>query len=258
MVETAIAGRFKGSTREERKLLYATMYDELFRQVPDHPRLTRRNDEQLTQRANRIKLALVNRFLDKSVLFAEFAPGDCKFAFEVAKHVKWIHGIDISDQSDPADSVPENFNLIIYDGYDLKEINRISFDIVFSDQLIEHFHPEETRLHFELIHRILKVGGKYIFRTPHSFSGPHDISAFFSDEPEGFHLKEWTYIELRKMIMDLNYSKFHTYFSIKRISFRVPYSCFAIFEKIIGLLPKRYMRVAATIFFRSIVAVAIK
>ena len=78
----------------------------------------------------------------------------------------------------------------------LVTIDEESLDIVFSDQLIEHFHPEETELHFRLVNRILKKGGKYIFRTPHALTGPHDISKYFCDEPEGFHLKEWTFSEL--------------------------------------------------------------
>jgi hypothetical protein len=43
LVEKAIADKLKEANREERKLIYETMYDELFEKVPDHPRLKRRN-----------------------------------------------------------------------------------------------------------------------------------------------------------------------------------------------------------------------
>ena len=180
-MEKAIAERLKKANREERKLIYATMYDDLFSQVPDYPRLTRREDKELTVRANKPKLALVSRFLDKSTVFAEFAPSDCRFAVEVAKYVKYVYGIDISDQKGQTNNMPDNFKLIIYDGYDLGEIEDNSIDIIFSDQLIEHLYPKDTKFHFELAYRILKKGGKYIFCTPHAFSGPHDISKYFSD-----------------------------------------------------------------------------
>ena len=137
LVEKAIAKRLMESSCEERKLIYATMYDELFSKVPDHPRLTRRESKQLTAYANKDKLSIVSRFLNKSSVYIEFAPGDCRFSFEVAKHVKYVHGVDISDQRNPADNVPENFKLIVYDGYNLDEIESNSIDIVFSDQLIE-------------------------------------------------------------------------------------------------------------------------
>lgn len=43
LVEKSIAERLKRANREERKRIYREMYDELFRKVPDHPRLTRRS-----------------------------------------------------------------------------------------------------------------------------------------------------------------------------------------------------------------------
>ena len=257
-VEKATAEKLKNSTSEERKLLYSTMYDELFSQVPDHPRLTRRKDEQLTLRANASKLALVRKFLDESVVFAELAPGDCRFAFEAAAYVHHVYGIDISDQRNPDDTAPDNFNLIVYDGYNLDEIEDDSVDVVFSDQLIEHLHPEDTRLHFQLMRRILKPGGKYVFRTPHSLTGPHDISKYFSDVPEGFHLKEWTYRELKKMIKELNYSAFQTYFSAKGLVLRLPYIHFAFWEMFLKLLPGRCRRCVARYMVPSIFAVAVK
>ena len=33
---------------------------------------------------------------------------------------------------------------------------------------------------------ILTAGGVYLIRTPHAFTGPHDVSKYFCDEPEGF------------------------------------------------------------------------
>src|SRR6266511_2835190 len=136
LVEKAIAERLKSSSREERKLIYATMYNDLFRQVPDHPRLTQRNDEQLTRIANETKLALVREFLNPSSVFVEFASGDCRFAMEVAKHVTTVYAIDISDQRGQSNEIPGNFTLIIYDGYHLEEIEGGSVDIMFSYNLI--------------------------------------------------------------------------------------------------------------------------
>jgi SAM-dependent methyltransferase len=257
-VEKSIAERLKKSNREKRSLILATMYDELFSKVPDHPRLTRRQSEKLTSLANKSKFAVVRKLLNKSVLFVEFAPGDCRFAFEVAKKVKYSYGIDISDQRNPTDEVPDNFKLIVYDGYNLEQLENNSIDIVFSDQLIEHLHEEDTRLHFELVHRILKVGGKYVFRTPHLLTGPHDVSQYFSYEPECFHLKEWTHTEMKRMLMELEYSGFHTYWNAKGINLRMPNSYFAICELVLGQIPKRYIRSVAKYLIHSLCGVAIK
>jgi SAM-dependent methyltransferase len=258
LVEKSIAKRLKESSREERKLIYATMYEELFSKVPDHPRLTRRESTQLTEISNKDKFSIVSRFLDQSIVFLEFAPGDCRFVIEVAKQVKYAYGVDISDQSNHTDTVPENFELIIYDGYNLDEIESNSIDVVFSDQLIEHLHPDDTKLHFELVHRILKAGGKYVFRTPHSLRGPFDVSKYFSDEPECFHLKEWTYSEINRVLKDLEYTTFFTYRRSKGKFVRYPYLYFAICERFLGLMPKRHIRTAAKRLIPTLCGAAIK
>jgi hypothetical protein len=258
LVEKSIAEKLKKSNIEERKLIYATMYDELFNKVPDHPRLVQRHDDQLTFRSNTSKMVLVKRYFDKSAVFAEFAPGDCRFVMEVSRHFKWAYGIDISDQRNPTDNAPENFKLIIYDGFNLNEIEQNCIDIMFSDQLIEHLHPEDCRHHFKLVHSKLKPGGKYIFRTPHAYRGPSDVSGYFSDEPEGFHLKEWTYMEINALLKDIRYSSIHSFWNAKGINIRTPYIYYKLCEKFLILLPKRYLRYLARYLLPGVIIVAVK
>jgi hypothetical protein len=258
LVEKSIAEKLKKANMRERKLIYATMYDELFKKVPDHPRLMQRDNDQLTLRANIGKMALIRRYFDKSAVFAEFAPGDCRFVMEVAKHFRWAYGIDISDQRNPTHKAPDNFKLFIYDGFDLNEIESNCVDIMFSDQLIEHLHPEDCMHHFKLAHSKLKAGGKYIFRTPHSFRGPSDVSGYFSDEPRGFHLKEWTYFEIKKLLKDITYSNIYLYWSAKGKNLRMPYIYYELCEKLLPLLPRRHLKSLARYLIPSINVVAIK
>lgn len=257
-VEKAIAERLKSVSRDERARIYATMYDELFRQVPDHSRLTRRSDERRTRMANRSKMALVGGFLDHAVTFVEFAPGDCRFSLETAGRVKKVYAVDISDQRAPSTASPDNFNLIVYDGYRLDGVPQNSIDVVFSDQFIEHLHPEDVRLHFELAHSILKSGGKYVFRTPHAFTGPHDVSRYFSDEAEGFHLKEWTYIELRQLLRELRFSEVAALRQVKGTQLRVPYLCVQACEQVLAWLPRARRRLLARYLISSVCMVATK
>ena len=42
-VETALANEIKDAPKKTRLELYRTLYDKLFAQVPDHPRLLKRN-----------------------------------------------------------------------------------------------------------------------------------------------------------------------------------------------------------------------
>jgi SAM-dependent methyltransferase len=258
LVEKAIAEKLKSSNREERKLIYATMYDELFKKVPDHSRIIQRENEQQTQIANKEKLCMVHRFLQPSSIFVEFAPGDCRFAMEVAKYVKITYAIDISDQRGQNNALPDNFNLIIYDGYNLDTIKEKSVDIIFSDQFIEHLHPDDTRLHFELAFKILKPGGKYIFCTPHAFTGPRDISNFFSNRPECFHLKEWTYFELVKLLKELNFSQVRTFRMVKNIPLALPYTFFQICEYLLNPFCQRFKNKLAHYLVPSILIAVTK
>lgn len=258
LLEKSIAERLKNSTREERTQILSTMYDEIFSKVPDHPRLTKRQSEDQTAHANKNKLSLVRKYLNETILFVEFGPGDCRFAFEVAKRVNFSYAVDICDQRNPAVNVPDNFELIIYDGYNVENIEPESIDLVFSDQLIEHIHEDDTRHHFEVVHRILKKGGSYVFRTPHKFTGPHDISKFFSYEPEGFHLKEWTYTEITKLIMEADYASFRTYWNAKGLNIRLPNAYFILCELTLGKIPKRYMRSFARYLIPVLCGVAVK
>ncbi|RJP46347.1 MAG: class I SAM-dependent methyltransferase [Anaerolineaceae bacterium] len=257
-VEKAIAARLMSATREERKVIYAGMYDELFTKVPDHSRLARRRDEAETRRVNRGKFALIRRAIHRSTIFAEFAPGDCRFVMEVAPSVKQAIGIDISDQRNPADPVPENFRLIIYDGYDLGQLPDAGIDVLFSDQLVEHFHPEDTPLHFQTASRILKKGGQYIFRTPHLFCGPHDVSKYFSDTPQGFHLKEWTYAEIRPVLKQAGFTKISAQVMLKRRVFSLPFFYFTAWEGILGRFSHAKIRRLAANLIREIIIVAVK
>lgn len=83
-----------------------------------------------------------------------------------------------------------------------------SYDAVISDQVLEHLHPEDVDAHLRGVRKILKPGARYIFRTPHRFSGPHDVSRVFDcDKPLGMHLKEYTYRELIAAVRQAGYRR---------------------------------------------------
>lgn len=258
LVEKGIAERLKNADRDERTRIYATMYDDLFAQVPDHPRLTRRRNAELTRRANERKFQLVRPYLSAETVFVEFAPGDCRFVTAVAEHVQVAYGVDISDQRGDINASPDNFELLVYDGYTLPQLSAETVHIVFSDDLIEHFHPEDTRLHFELVYRLLRPGGVYIFRTPHAFTGPHDISKYFSDQPAGFHLKEWTYRELRVLLQEVGFNQVHGYWGKRGRLQKLPYAYFAASESLLQNSPKRVHDFLDSRLLPSIIAAATK
>ncbi len=258
LVEKELAERLKASNRENRKVIYSTMYEELFQKVPDHPRLTCRSSSDESAFWNNVKYLLVKKHINNNTVFLEFAPGDCQFAYKMAKIVREVLAVDILDQRSHKELVPDNFKLVVYDGFNLPEIGSGSVDIVFSFQLIEHLHPEDTGNHFELVHRILKPGGKYIFQTPHALSGPYDISKYFSDVAEGFHLKEWTYREIKSLVLKSGFSSFIPRLSTAGIDIKMPFIYFSVIEKIIEQYPGRYRRLISKRLIPMLYGIAIK
>ena len=209
-VEKELGDRMRASTREERTELFSRLYDELFERVPDHPRLTRRETPEESRRGVEARMAILAPQLGADKTLVEFAPGDCRLAYEACRHARRVIGVDISDQRADGEEAPENFQLVVYDGYHV-DIEPESADVVFSYQFLEHLHPDDVPPHFELARRLLRPGGCYVFDTPHALSGPHDISRFFSDTPQGFHLKEWTYRGMFAVLEQAGFSRSFTF-----------------------------------------------
>lgn len=198
-VERELAERVLHATREERKTLYPTLYDELFERVPDHPRLTHQETEEDIQRGVAARLRLLEGLLTPETTFLEIAPGDCNLSLAVCNKVGKVIAADISPQATNMPDQPDNFTFVEYDGYDLP-VDDDSVDVLFSYQFLEHLHPDDVDLHMSMAYRVLKKGGIYVFDTPHRFSGPHDVSFHFETTAKGFHLKEWTFHEMIELL----------------------------------------------------------
>lgn len=257
-VEKDLAERLRNSDRAHRKRVYDTMYDELFSQVSDHPRLTRPNDATRTEKTCSEKYRLIGHLLRPEMAIAEIAPGDCVFLQRIAHRVRLAYGVDISDQRPPSAETPPNMHLIVYDGYDTREIPDGTVDLVFSDQLIEHLHPEDTADHFSFVRRLLRPGGRYVFRTPHALTGPHDVSAYFSDVPLGFHLKEWTYGELDELLRDLGWRIERRYWAVAGHRASLPNLYFRTLEPTLGRLNKRLGRPLSRLLVPTIEVEAVR
>ena len=81
-IERRLARQLREAPKSRRGALYSALYDELFRNVPDHPQL--RRSAELSAREVRRKLALVGRYLSPATRYLEIGPGDCAFARAVA------------------------------------------------------------------------------------------------------------------------------------------------------------------------------
>jgi SAM-dependent methyltransferase len=196
-------------------------------------------------------------FLNRTQTFLEIAPGDCALALAVCQYAREVIAADISDQSAPAARRPDNFRLVVYDGYHLN-LPPASVDLAFSYQFLEHVHPEDVADHFQLMLRLLRPGGVYVLATPHRFSGPHDISAFFSDTPQGFHLREWTYTELRAALLENGFARVCPYRAGRLRTADFWDALERGLERVWGMFPRPWQRRLSRRLFQSVTVAAWK
>ncbi|KKN13980.1 hypothetical protein LCGC14_1000760 [marine sediment metagenome] len=257
VVEKALAKELKAASRAERKKLYIDFYDELFKKVLDHPQLTIKENEEAKRKATNSKMHLLKPYLNKSSTFLEIGAGDCAQSFKVAKYVKKVIAVDVSAEITKSNSEPENFTLVINDGSSIN-VPEKSIDVIYSNQLMEHLHPEDAIFQLKNTYKALKDGGSYICITPHRFSGPHDVSKYFDDVATGFHLKEYSYAELYKIFKDAGFGKMSSMIGRGRFFVKVPIGLQLFVEKILMTLPKKISsKIAHSLIFRLLLGIKI-
>ncbi len=253
-VEKELAARMRASTREERTALFKTLYTELFNRVEDHPRLTRRETAEASRRNLEAQLRLLRPHFPSSgpkPVLVEFAPGDCRLAGAAATSCAKVYGVDISDQRSPGEVFPENFELIVYDGYQLGLPDGCA-TLAFSYQFLEHLHPDDVDPHFAMANRLLQPGGVYVFDTPHRFSGPHDVSAHFGETLDCFHFQEWTYRDMRKLLKRHGFSRTAIHRKGRLFRGALANAVHDSIETIVGALPRPLRRKISLRLFQSV------
>src|SRR5215210_8330031 len=70
-VEKELALKLRYATRQERRHLYSSLYDELYRRVPHHPQVTTKTSPKWTAYHVSRQMRFLRRFLDKGTTFLE-------------------------------------------------------------------------------------------------------------------------------------------------------------------------------------------
>ena len=241
LVERELADRLRHSRSfAERQRLFATMYDELFARVPDHPRLAaRRADSEYRERNVAWNMAQLRPYLRPGCTFLEVGAGDCALAARVSREANRVYAVDISPQAQG--ELPANVTFVQTDGRSI-DVPPESVDVAFSDQLMEHLHPDDAVAQLDNIYRALKPGGVYLCVTPNRVYGPSDISAFFDDEARGFHLKEYALDELVETFRGSGFRTIHTYIGARGFFLRVPTSFVRTLEGLVEALRPDWRR----------------
>jgi SAM-dependent methyltransferase len=205
-VEKELANRLRAASSDERRELYKSVYDELLRRVPTHPLVTRRDaDPAVAAAAVAAQVEVLAPFLRPDSTFLEVGAGDCALAAAIAPRVGKVYAVDVSEEITRGVALLASVDVRLSRGTDIP-VPPASVDLVYSNQLMEHLHPDDALEQVANIYDCLRHGGAYVCITPHRLTGPHDISAYFDDTPSGFHLKEYTISELVTLFNRIGFS----------------------------------------------------
>jgi len=242
-LEIYYAQKIRQSSRNERKRLYIEAYaavgEKGFPLLPDAPEM----------RTAGTSISLVNSLIhicNSSDQILEVGCGRGFTCWKLAKHVKHITGIDVSDLclAEAKDLLMKNhvFNVTLRNGFADELVQYFSenqFDKVISIDVYEHLHPEDGKEHLRQVYSILKRKGRYIICTPNRLTGPHDVTKeIYPDAkyPLGFHLNETTCKELIGNLKEVGFNKFYSVFPLANklyLPFEIiyPSSIFIMFER---------------------------
>lgn len=246
-IERELADKLRRASRDDRKHMYTHLYDELFARVPDHPQLINKADSEKSLYNLKKSFSVLNHFLLPDSTFLEIGAGDCALSLQAAKVVKDVYAVDVSKIITQDLQVPDNFHLIISDGCGIDLPNN-SVDVAYSDQLMEHLHPDDAIEQLGNIYRVLKPGGKYLCITPNRVFGPHDISKYFDEVATGFHLKEYTISELAGIFRTVGFSDVKRFLSIRGYVAKLPLFPAITIEKTLFRIPYSKRRRLARYF----------
>jgi SAM-dependent methyltransferase len=113
-----------------------------------------------------------------------------------------------------------------------------SVDVVYSQQLMEHLHPDDALDQLRNIYTALAPGGRYFCVTPNRLTGPHDISRHYDEEATCFHLKEYTISELASLFRQVGFREVSVYVSTRSSPRRLPVWPVRVLETVLAPLPR--------------------
>lgn len=233
-IERELAERLRASQPEERGSLYSEVYTELFARLSDHPQ--HNTDPEKRQRNTAIQVAFLLPLLPSSAIFVEVGCGDAAVTQAVAAHVQEAVGIDVTGALIDSTIAPANFQFARSNGTNLPLVDG-AVDLVYSNQLMEHLHPDDAQQQLKEVIRVLRPGGRYICSTPNRLTGPHDISCYFDYQPRGFHLREYDHTSLAQMFWSAGFRSIRAVVAVKGRRMTLPIRPVSFVEQLLTGLP---------------------
>ena len=196
--------RILQSPTESRQAVIASAYAELFSKFPDHEVFHANTEDR--RRKGRLRAGMVIPLSRPGDAVLEVGCGRGDVLLELARLGHKCFGIEPSEHmlSICAD---QKAATVAFGTADRLEFADGSFDLVFSQEVLEHLHPDDVPVHFSEAFRVLRPRGILAVETPNRDTGPQDVSRGFVAVAEGLHLKEWSVRELIQQFRQAGFVK---------------------------------------------------
>jgi SAM-dependent methyltransferase len=182
----------------------------------------------------------------------EIGAGDCSLSLNVATKVRKVYALEVSEEITRGVSPTSAFEVIYSDGCSIPLPDR-TIEVAYSNQVMEHVHPDDAVEQLQNIYKVLTPGGVYICITPNRLAGPHDISQHFDPVATGLHLKEYTFSELSRLFKRTGFTKVDPYVGFRGRFWRAPGVAIRFFEWVFERLSHPIRRkVAKAVFVRNV------
>jgi SAM-dependent methyltransferase len=239
LVERSLRERLMAAPCADRGRLYTAIYEELFRSLADHPQHRRSPADKAQRIAS--QRAFLAPHLNPRTRYLEIGCGDATLTFALAGKVAAAYGLDVTPELVATAEAPGNFRFVQTAGTDIA-LPAGSIDLVYSNQLLEHLHPDDAVLQLREVHRVLRPGGCYLCRTPNRVSGPHDISCYFADTAQGLHLREYDAAALRRLFREAGFKAIRFFLVLRGHQIVLPYPLLALAERAMAAAPSPLRR----------------
>ncbi len=243
-LERGLADQLRTADKDARRSLYQHVYDRLNRESPLYAERRAAPDTSGKARGLARLVAFVERFLPRQGTVLEVGPGDAALSYALAPRVREVIAVDVSREALTAAPAPPNFRFLLTDGFGLP-VPDASVDLVISNQLMEHLHPDDAFEQLQSVLRALRPGGAYVCITPSRLNGPHDVSKHFDPIATGLHLKEYTVGELATIFRRAGFVRLSAYAGTKGRFVRLPVGLVAALEAVVEPLPPKVRRALA-------------
>jgi SAM-dependent methyltransferase len=189
-------------------------------------------------------MRFLRRFLRRDATFLEIGPGDCALTFRAAGSCRMVYAVEVSEEITRNLAFPRNVRLLLSDGTSIP-VPDASVAVAYSNQLMEHLHPDDAVEQLRNIWKALAPGGVYVCITPNRINGPHDVSRHFDAVAQGFHLKEYSVEELDDLFRMVGFSRTRVYVGAKGWFIGLPTRPVKLCERVLDRLPDRWRRAIA-------------